>query len=426
MADEETDLDAEIARQKAQDAEQALLEQLDQGDDQAKTETPKQATADEPVSKRKAPNYVLTPVDVPKPQEAAPPLAVPTPTPESPGAPADIKTDSETGTPYVEDQGAKIPHAELATPADKDAFKPSDVTLPQVDVTGKGTVAPAPDTLDQVERATLVKLPAPDLGERGAPIPQAKRADLVDPDPGELYTDQQAPEVRRAAVVGTTPKAQPAIPPPEATAPKPRASEFGYTPDEYKAAASGESTTTTQAPTDVDTGAGPPMMNAPNGQAPSALIIHHTSGRNSADSVVNDWRTNRPGVGAQMIMDRDGTIHNTQQEFGYNGTGNFLHSVIPGVNNHTAVGIEVIAKDDADMTPAELESLKRLAGPKGPYANVPVYGHSQVSPGDRDNEGVRGVAAINEARQGGQVSGGPTVTSGAQQLYYRSSNYFWL
>lgn len=157
---------------------------------------------------------------------------------------------------------------------------------------------------------------------------------------------------------------------------------------------------------------GPSAMNAPNGRAPSALIIHHTGGRNSAESVVDDWRTHRPGVGAQMIMDRDGVIHDTAKEFGYGGTGNFLHSVIPGVSNQTAVGIEVIAKDDADMTQAQLDSLKRLAGPNGPYASVPVYGHSQVSPGDRDNEGVRGVAAINEAR----ASGGGAETDTSQVL----------
>ena len=165
-----------------------------------------------------------------------------------------------------------------------------------------------------------------------------------------------------------------------------------------------------QTKAEVGTGDMPPMLNAPNGQAPAALIIHHTSGNNSAQSVVDDWRTNRPGVGAQMIMDRDGTIHYTQKEFGYNGTGNFLHSVIPGVSNQTAVGIEVIAKDDADMTPAQLQSLQRLAGPKGPYANVPVYGHSQVSPSDRENEGVRGVNAINEARSGAAPTGEPGTT----------------
>ena len=70
----------------------------------------------------------------------------------------------------------------------------------------------------------------------------------------------------------------------------------------------------------------------------------------------------------------------------------------------------MIAKDDADMTPAQLQSLQRLAGPKGPYANVPVYGHSQVSPGDRDNEGVRGVNAINEARSGAAPTGEPGTT----------------
>ena len=59
-----------------------------------------------------------------------------------------------------------------------------------------------------------------------------------------------------------------------------------------------------QTKAEVGTGDMPPMLNAPNGQAPAALIIHHTGGNNSAQSVVDDWRTNRPGVGAQMIMDR--------------------------------------------------------------------------------------------------------------------------
>ncbi len=128
--------------------------------------------------------------------------------------------------------------------------------------------------------------------------------------------------------------------------------------------------------------------------------------------MVEDWRTNRPGVGSQFIMDRDGVVHDVQAEFGYGGSGHFLHSVIPGVSNHTAVGIEVIAKDDADMTQAQLDSLKKFAGPGGPYSNVAVYGHSQVSPSDRENEGVRGVAAINEARAAGPIdqTGAPGTT----------------
>ena len=345
-----------------------------------------------------------------------PPLDIPKPTPESPTGPADIKTDEDTGTRYVidSDTNRPVPHAELATPADKAAFPPSDVTLPKTTVEGQA-VAP--------------------------------RAQLIDPDPDKNYLELEAAD-KAANVPGFVAGSQNAILNPAAgVTPPPKYADQIVTPDEASGKTSivnapasvttvtpppASGTTVPPTPTKSDwdslvnsawpsakekeppavaAGDVPAMMNAPNGQAPVALIIHHTGGNNSADSVVNDWSTNRPGVGAQMIMDRDGVIHETKKEFGYGGTGNFLHSVVPGVNNSTAVGIEVIAKDDADMTDAQLESLKRLAGPKGPYANVPVYGHSQVSPGDRENEGVRGVNAINDGRAGGTTDVASTIDS---------------
>lgn len=78
------------------------------------------------------------------------PLEIPTPTPESPAGPTNVLTDPESGTPFVVDPYTKekIPRAELATPAEKEAFTPSDVTLPQEMVT-------------RTPRATLVE-PDPD------------------------------------------------------------------------------------------------------------------------------------------------------------------------------------------------------------------------------------------------------------------------
>lgn len=425
------------------------------------------------------PNFVLTPIDVQNPAPEPSPAAdvtFPTIAQDQPGAmdrkspafpvpksydtrvdlfgsPADIQTDEETGTRFVQDpELGKIPHAELATEADKLA-QPPGVPMQQVDVSGNVPVRraelidpdpdllyttplppegrPAPDRLTQVEKAQPARVAAPDS------LTQVERGDLVSVPPGT------APKaVGRAAPVvyptiaedqgapGTPPKVQPAAPvgPPTPVTPKPRFSSFGYTQEELDAQQAGgkqpttATTTTTKVAPEGPSGTydGPPAMNAPNGEAPSALIIHHTSGRGDAANVADGWRTERPGVGSQYIMDRDGTIHDTKAEFGYNGTGHFLHSVIPGVSNQTAVGIEVVAKDDADMTDAQLESLKRFAGPGGPYANTRVYGHSQVSPGDRDNEGVRGVVAINEARAGHpQVAGADTgADTGATKAGY--------
>jgi hypothetical protein len=412
------DWDEEIRRQKAISA---LLEapeaqaQSDQNPPSLDTQVDEQVVAPDTTIPKHVEEHYGNWRDWPSISPPAP-LNIPTPTPESPSGPVNVKTDPDTGTPYVEDQGVKIPRAELATPAEKEAFKSSDVTLPREISVGE---APAP----RVERGE-------ELTEPWHPADKPLQIPVPTPE------SPSWPEVRRAQPVtyptvaedqgapGTPPKVERAQPvdfvakdssqqnqpvqtqAPEKPAVQPTGDWRTWTTTDGTPADPTFKPSEKPAPQTGDAG---PMLYAPNGQAPAALIIHHTSGRNSAESVVDDWRTNRPGVGAQMIMDRDGTIHDTQKEFGYNGTGNFLHSVIPGVSNQTAVGIEVIAKDDADMTDAQIESLKRLAGPTGAYANVPVYGHSQVSPGDRDNEGVRGVNAIMEARKAGGGEAGDTL-----------------
>jgi hypothetical protein len=282
-------------------------------------------------------------------------------------------------------------------------------TVAQDQGAGEGSGQQAPDALAQVEPGEEWREP---WHPAGTPAPASavkwQGNKLVDKD-GNVVADETPPGAKYPDQIVTPDEASgktsvvnaPVTPPPAAAAAPANPVVVAPAKSDWDSLVNSTWPSAKKEPEAVAAGDVPPMMNAPNGQPPAALIIHHTGGNNSAESVVNDWRTNRPGVGAQMIMDRDGVIHETKKEFGYGGTGNFLHSVVPGVNNQTAVGIEVIAKDDADMTAAQLESLKRLAGPKGPYANVPVYGHSQVSPGDRENEGVRGVNAINEARAGG-------------------------
>lgn len=285
-------------------------------------------------------------------------------------------------------------------------------TVAQDQGAGEGSGQQAPDALAQVEPGEEWREP---WHPAGTPAPASavkwKGNKLVDKD-GNVVADETPPGAKYPDQIVTPDEASgktsvvnaPVTPPPAAAAAPANPVVVAPAKSDWDSLVDSTWPSAKKEPEAVAAGDVPPMMNAPNGQPPAALIIHHTGGNNSAESVVNDWRTNRPGVGAQMIMDRDGVIHETKKEFGYGGTGNFLHSVVPGVNNQTAVGIEVIAKDDADMTAAQLESLKRLAGPKGPYANVPVYGHSQVSPGDRENEGVRGVNAINDARAGGTTT----------------------
>jgi hypothetical protein len=329
---------------------------------------------------------------------------------------------------------------------------PSVEAPAQLDQVERAEPVEAPAKLDQVERAELVD-PDPDAQyfKTTPDIPQAQpvdpKAELIDPDPDAQYLKQAAPSTDIDPGIRLTPEKYRELTGRDVSPGDPGLS---MTPEQYKALTgsdafpgdpgitlSDEALKRARTQPSAPSAAGPakpagpdfsaylvgapkpapsepapsegepstesqiPLKNAPDGQAPAALIIHHTSGRGDAASVVEDWRKNRPGVGAQYVMDRDGVIHDVEAEFGYTGHGHFLHSVVPGVSNQTAVGIEVIAKDDADMTPAQLASLQRFAGPGGPYANTPVYGHSQVSPDDRENEGVRGVKAINEARAAG-------------------------
>ena len=130
-------------------------------------------------------------------------------TPPSPQPPQGIQTDPESGQRYVADPTVPagiVPYAELATPADKEAFKPTDVTLPKLTSEGAAPVQPAPDKLDQVERATLVAFP------KGAPAtvpwhPAAEAPDtLTQVERGQLVKKPPAPDtltqVERALPTG--------------------------------------------------------------------------------------------------------------------------------------------------------------------------------------------------------------------------------
>jgi hypothetical protein len=170
-----------------------------------------------------------TPVAAPSASVAPPALTIPTPTPESPSGPTDVQTDPETGTPYVVDteSGQKIPHAELATPADEETFKPGDVTLPKATVSGTGVVPRAqlidPDPDAQYLRpgevspdaaTPLVKkgIALPPKVEKGVGLPpKVQPGQLVDPDPDQLYTEKGT-EAPVAKGVALPPKVQPAQP----------------------------------------------------------------------------------------------------------------------------------------------------------------------------------------------------------------------
>src|SRR4051812_20884704 len=96
---------------------------------------------------------------------------------------------------------------------------------------------------------------------------------------------------------------------------------------------------------------------------PRAFVVHHTGGGSSAKSIVDYWRANRPGIGTQYIMDRDGVIHNVKDEFGYSGSGHVHPRHTPqdmkaqGLVNKNMLGMEIMAKNDKDVTPQQAKAF---------------------------------------------------------------------
>jgi hypothetical protein len=139
----------------------------------------------------------------------------------------------------------------------------------------------------------------------------------------------------------------------------------------------------------------PGAVTAVGGAAPSAFIMHHTSGRGDASGVASTLQ--QRGLGVQYVMERDGTI----KQIGGPGSSHMRTGWGPlgkGLSNRNTVGMEVIAKDDKDVTPAQIESAKKFI--EKYYPNTPLYGHGQVNPGHKEeDEGMTIIDAIKKDRR---------------------------
>ncbi len=122
------------------------------------------------------------------------------------------------------------------------------------------------------------------------------------------------------------------------------------------------------------------------------LIFHHTGGRGTPEGVVQTL--NQRGLGVQYVMDRDGKMFRTLPS-GARGA-HILRSEINDLNNGNTQGVEVIAKDDNDVTPAQVASGKAFAAEMTKrYPGLQVFGHGEVNPSHKmASEGHAIVAAI--------------------------------
>jgi hypothetical protein len=157
-----------------------------------------------------------------------------------------------------------------------------------------------------------------------------------------------------------------------------------------------------------DIGAG--AVTAVGGGPPKAFIMHHTGGRGTAAGVQETLR--QRGLGVQYVMDRAGNI----TKIGGPGSRHIRPGtgLGAGLSNRNVVGMEVIAKNDADVTPAQVSAARKFI--QKYYPRTPVYGHGEVNPGHKEaSEGMTITRAIRGDRRTGRASGDDSgVTAGVK------------
>lgn len=124
------------------------------------------------------------------------------------------------------------------------------------------------------------------------------------------------------------------------------------------------------------------------------IIIHHTGGTGSPSGVISTL--NQRGLGVQYVMDRDGKVFQLGED------GARMAHMKPaqngsGLSNENAIGIEIIAKDDSDITDAQRQAAVRwIARMRDKYPNIGknVFGHGEVNPHKQATEGSTVVSAF--------------------------------
>lgn len=109
-----------------------------------------------------------------------------------------------------------------------------------------------------------------------------------------------------------------------------------------------------------------------------AFVIHHTAGRGTADDVYSTFYCR--GLPAQYVIDRDGKIH----QFMPDGALAWHASNF----NNKSIGVEVIAKNNDDVTDAQVQAAARLIQYLG-FRKDQLYGHGEISDKKEETEGKK-------------------------------------
>lgn len=124
------------------------------------------------------------------------------------------------------------------------------------------------------------------------------------------------------------------------------------------------------------------------------MIIHHTGGRGDVGGVANTLVERDASV--QFVIDREGKVHQLMpdnQKAWHAGKNNKS-----GYDNNNTVGVEIIARDDSDILPIQVETakrlIKRMSDKYGFDPMTNVFGHGEVATHKRPTEGKKVTSTI--------------------------------
>jgi len=131
------------------------------------------------------------------------------------------------------------------------------------------------------------------------------------------------------------------------------------------------------------------------------LVVHHTGGRGSADSVINVFKErNFP---AQYIMERDGKVYRALPNGARGQHVKKGEGIGKGFSNSNLEGIEVIAKNDNDWTNAQIEAMGAFVQDHSktygydPYKTV--FGHGEINSHKQKTEGMSFLNKFRKAKK---------------------------
>lgn len=158
------------------------------------------------------------------------------------------------------------------------------------------------------------------------------------------------------------------------------------------------------------------------------MVFHHTAGTSFDDAMTT---LNRRGLGAQYIIDRDGSVYRTFPE-----GRSAIHMREPGsryrkdrsqpssgYGNANLIGVEVVGLDDNDILPEQVQAATRLARGLSTQYGFPlenIWGHGELQSNKQRTEGMQIVSAIRglpppPAVEGSRYAGDPFGVSGSRE-----------